>query len=285
MSSHAEPYDDVQTDAWRAAERAQEHAGVSIRTLDDPNEQGIAVRIFDQVWPLESGATNVTSNLLRALLHSGGYASVAVDTGTGESVGAALAVVGRHRGEVPDAPGERDALWHTHLHSHMAGVLDGYRNRSIGTAIKLHQRAWALSQGVDTIVWSFDPLVRRNAWLNLHKLGTEVRGYEPNFYGDMDDAINAGDPSDRVFAWWLLNSQRACTAAEQPLPAIDPNDSEVFRRISTPADIVELRRQSPSEAAKWRMRVRGEFLDALAADFVVAGLGSDGSYVLRKGKR
>lgn len=263
------------TDAWRAADRAQERAGVSIRTLDDPNEQSIAVEIFDQVWPLGSGGTNVTSNLLRALLHSGGYASVATDLVSGEPLAAALAVVGRHRAD--------DDSWHTHLHSHMAAVLEGQRNRHIGTAIKLHQRAWALSQDIDTIVWSFDPLVRRNAWLNLHKLGTEVRGYEPNFYGDMNDAINAGDPSDRVFAWWVLDSERAAAAAEQPLPVVEVDDSDSVRRISTPEDIVELRRQSPEKSRAWRLRVREEFLDAFASGFRVIGLDDNGSYVLTKG--
>ena len=234
------------------------------------------MEIFDRVWPLGSGATNVTSNLLRALLHSGGYASVAVDPASGEPVGAALAVVGRHR--------TAEDRWHTHLHSHMAGVLDAYRDRSIGTAVKLHQRAWALSQDIDTIVWSFDPLVRRNAWLNLHKLGTDVRGYEPNFYGNMDDAINAGDPSDRVFAWWVLDSDRAVAAADHALPAIDSNIGDACVRIATPQDIVTLRQRSPDEAAAWRLRVREEFLEALAADFRVIGLDDDGSYVLTKGQ-
>jgi len=270
------------SDVWRAAERAQERAGVVIRTLDDPNEQVIGVRIFDQVWPLGSGATNVTTNLFRALIHSGGYASFAVDSGSGTPVGAALAVLGRHRVAQSGLLGESGGRWHTHLHSHMAGVVDGYRNRSIGTAIKLHQRAWALAQDIDTIVWSFDPLVRRNAWLNLHKLGTEVRGYEPNFYGDMDDAINAGDPSDRVFAWWLLDSDRAVAAADGSLPAVHMSDGDHVRRIRTPEDIVDLRRKSPNEAANWRTRVRTEFLEAFAAGFSVAGLDANGSYVLTK---
>ncbi len=274
--------DGVLSDGWRAAERAQERAGVSIKTLDDPNEQVIGARIFDRVWPLGSGATNVTTNLFRALIHSGGYASVAVDSGSGASVGAALAVVGRHRVAQDDALDKPGPLWHTHLHSHMAGVLDGYRNRSIGTAIKLHQRAWALSQGIDTIVWSFDPLVRRNARLNVQKLGTQVRGYEANFYGEMDDAINAGDPSDRVFAWWLLDSDRAVVAADGALPAFDVRDAENVRRIKTPEDIVDLRRKSPSEAANWRTMVRTEFLEAFAAGFSVAGLDANGSYVLMR---
>lgn len=265
-------------EAWLAAERAADHAGVRVLTLDDPNDLPMAVRIFDDVWPLESGGTNVMTNLLRALVHSGGYASVAIDARSDEVVGAALAVVGRHR----EIPGDFDSPWHTHLHSHMAGVVEQYRNRSVGTAIKLHQRAWAMSMSIDTIVWSFDPLVRRNAWLNLHKLGTEVRGYEPNFYGDMDDAINAGDPSDRVFAWWLLDSERAIAAARSPLPVIGLEERQDVRRIPTPEDVVALRRESPQKALEWRLRVRADFLAAFEMGFEVIGMDEGGSYVLRR---
>lgn len=263
-------------DAWRAAERAQERAGVRIRTLEDLNDQAIAVRIFDQVWVIDSGASHVESNLLRALIHSGGYLSAAFDSQTDEPVGAAFGVVGRHQ-----TSGDL-AGWHTHLHSHMAGVIDSHHNRSIGTAIKLHQRAWALSVGIDTIVWSFDPLVRRNAWLNLHKLGTEVRGYEPNFYGDMRDSLNVGDPTDRVFAWWELNSPRAVAAAQETLPAVQVPASEDVVLIPTPEDIITIRAQAPEQAKEWRVRVRQQFLDAQERGLTVLGLNAEGSYVLAK---
>ena len=271
-------------DAWRAARRAEVAAGVRIRTLEDPNDQGVAVRIFDEVWPQDAGSTAVKSNLLRALIHSGGYISGAFDGD--QPVAAALAVVGRHQALNDDGklgPAGEPASWHTHLHSHMAGVLDDYRNRSIGTAIKLHQRAWALSQGIDTIVWSFDPLVRRNARLNVQKLGTEVRDYLPNFYGDMDDAINAGDPSDRVFAWWVLDGESAVRAAVSPLEPVDPEAFVNARVIATPPDIVALRKSDSAEASGWRLRVREQFLEALGAGFVVVGLDSEGSYVLAEG--
>lgn len=268
-------------EALQAAERAQQRAGVRIRTLEDPSDQSLAVQVFDRVWPPESGASHIKSNLLRAIIYSGGYCSAAFD---GDApVGAALAIVGRHASE--DGRVSDPNSWHTHLHSHMAGVLDEHRNRSIGTALKLHQRAWALSHGIDTIVWSFDPLVRRNAWLNLHKLGTEVRGYEPNFYGEMDDAINAGDPSDRVFAWWMLSSPRASAAADEPLPAIDVDvlALEDVRVIPTPSDIVSLRASQPDRSREWRMRVRDDFTAALSDGFRVIGLDSEGSYVLTRG--
>ena len=268
----------VVDDAWGDAQRAQAATGVRIETLEDPNDQAIAVRIFDQVWPPGSGATHVKSNLLRAMIHSGGYVAAAFDGDV--PVGAALAIVGRHRDG--DGPPTEAAAWHTHLHSHMAGVLDEYRNRSIGTAIKLHQRAWALSQGIDTIVWSFDPLVRRNARLNVQKLGTDVRGYVPNFYGDMDDAINAGDPSDRVFAWWALDGATAIHAARAPLPAVDPSLFDTARVIQTPEDIVALRAADPTAALEWRMRVREQFLDAFDNQLSVVGLNHEGSYILAK---
>jgi len=266
-------------EAWRAAERAQDAAGVRIRTLDDPNDQAIAVRIFDEVWPPETGATHVKSNLLRAMIHSGGYVAAAFDDDV--AVGAALALVGRHR--VGDGRADDGSSWHTHLHSHMVCGLGDHRNRSIGTAIKLHQRAWALSQAIDTIVWSFDPLVRRNARLNVQKLGTEVRDYMPNFYGDMDDAINAGDPSDRVFAWWVLDGEAAVQAAQSPLSAVDPNAFANAEVVATPDDIVSLRKSDPALALEWRLRVREQFLAALDAGLVVVGLDSEGSYVLAEG--
>ncbi len=73
--------------------------------------------------------------------------------------------------------------YHVHLHSHMAAVLPQAADRGIGTALKLHQRAWALRHEIDRIVWTFDPLVRRNARLNLTKLGGVGVEYLVDFYG------------------------------------------------------------------------------------------------------
>ena len=55
------------------------------------------------------------------------------------------------------------------LHSHITGVAPG-QHRGIGFPLKVHQQAWALACGVPEVVWTFDPLVARNAWFNLAKL-------------------------------------------------------------------------------------------------------------------
>ena len=252
------------------ADAAAARSGVTIRTI--PDEAGVtdAMQVFDQVWPPMDGGTSVPPNLFIALVHAGGYASVAYIGGV--PVGAALGVVGRHR----DAQGE----WHTHIHSHMAGVIEGFRDRHIGTALKLHQRAWCLAAGIGTVVWTFDPLVKRNARLNILKLGVDVRGYEVNFYGDMPDAVNAGDPSDRVFAWWELSAPRVRAAIDGLLTATEVLMQD--RVIVIPDDIVELRTSQPDEARMWRERVRGEMLTALDAGYAVAGLDGMGNYVMRR---
>ena len=67
------------------------------------------------------------------------------------------------------------------------------QSRGVGYAIKLHQRAWALDRRIESVRWTFDPLVRRNAYFNLHKLGARAVTYLPDFYGPMTDGINAGD--------------------------------------------------------------------------------------------
>lgn len=253
---------------WADFSRAAQRAGVSVQVGDDHLEA--AQRICDLVWPPLEGGTQLGTNLLKAFVHSGGYVSVAYDGDT--PVGATIGITGRH---------QRDGQWHSHIHSHMAAVLEGYRDRSIGTAMKLHQRAWSLDQGIDTVVWTFDPLVRRNLMLNVLKLGVDVRGYEPNFYGEMNDGINSGDYTDRVFAWWELESERALIAARGDSVPIVPTAGE-HRVVELPSDIVALRGSDPAAALEWRLRVRDELMSAFAAGWTVEGVSPEGHYVLKE---
>ncbi len=255
---------------------AQQRAGVQVRTLTDLSDLDVARRLFDTVWPSPSGSTQVQANLLKALVHAGGYASAAYRDG--QPVAAAMGVVGRH---------ESDGAWHVHLHSHMAAVLEPYRDQHIGSALKLHQRAWCLERGIDTVVWTFDPLVRRNAIVNLTKLGTDVEGYEIDFYGSMDDAINADDPSDRVFAWWRLTSARATEALRGRLPRLDVAallaDGRDVREVDLPEDIVALRETDRAASRRWRVAVRMGLLGAFGAGYRVVGISTTDGYVLERG--
>ncbi len=249
-------------------EEACSQSGIEIRSLEVASEIRDAAEIFDLVWPPLDGGTQVPLNLLRAITHSGGYCSAAYLND--EPVAAALAIVGVHESETGS---------HIHLHSHMAGVLQQYRNRRIGTLIKAHQRWWALSRGIETIVWTFDPLVARNAKLNLVNLGVSVRGYQPNFYGAMTDAINVGEESDRVFAWWDLTGERARAAARGELGAItELSESQIV--VETPEDIVALRAADPNAAREWRYAMRENLMREFAAGREIIGVTENGDYVL-----
>ncbi len=255
--------------AAQAVARACERSGVDVRLAISPADLQMVREVCDAVWPAVSGSTQLQPNLLKAITYSGGYASIAL--AEGRAIGAAVALPGRHR--------ESSGAWIDLLHSHMAGVLDEGRDRGIGTALKQHQRLWALQQDLPVIAWTFDPLVRRNAVFNLRNLGVEVARYEVNFYGAMDDELNHGDETDRLLAWWPVASEKAVQASAGALPAINSLESH-WRLIEIPQDIVALRYQDPGQALQWRLRVREQFHDALASGFRVIGVDPDGNYVL-----
>jgi predicted GNAT superfamily acetyltransferase len=147
------------------------------------------------------------------------------------------------------------------------------RHAGIGRAIKLHQRTWAIERGLDRITWTFDPLVRRNAWFNLAILGADVDAYLPSFYGEMSDAINAGDVSDRLLLAWDLSAP----VPDTPRDGTDLSNTEL---VPTPLDIVELRRCDPPAVAAWRSETRQALTSALDSGRRVLGFTRDGEYVI-----
>ena len=95
--------------------------------------------------------------------------------------------------------------------------------RHVGFALKLHQRAWCLDRGITLLEWTYDPLVARNAYFNLGKLGARVAEYLPDFYGVMGDGINRYDESDRILVHWSLEDAVVVDAcAGTPLRPVVP---------------------------------------------------------------
>jgi predicted GNAT superfamily acetyltransferase len=221
-------------------------------------EQNQARKIFDETWAMDSG-TEITPNLLQAMVHSGAYLSGAfIDK---KCVGAAFAF-----------PATTEGL---HLHSHMTVVLYEYRDQGIGYALKIDQWRWAKKNSYKEITWTFDPLVARNAKLNLIKLGCDISDYYPNFYGDMPDALNAGDESDRIMASWKV-------VGDQPVAkSLIPNPDKSDTLIKIPEDIVAIRSEDISENLKWRRNVRDEFMRAFEKGGKVVGFSANNEYVVR----
>jgi predicted GNAT superfamily acetyltransferase len=247
-------------------------------------------RLFGRVWgrPAEPP---ISSDTLRALAHSGNYVAGAfID---GRLTGGLVGWLGRG---VP--PGL------LHMHSHILGVVSSSEARGLGFQLKQHQRGWCLERGITTIEWTTDPLVRRNAYFNLTKLGARASRYLVNFYGAMTDGINAGEESDRLLITWLLDSPEAeSAAAGRPAeadvenllqngaavvlsvgPAGEPvSESSLSARTllcQVPDDVVAVRRAEPALARSWRLALRSVLVDAFAAGYAVSAATRSGWYVL-----
>lgn len=225
--------------------------GIDIRPLATTSEVFRACDVLSEVWG--GDPAGMPPNLLRALAHSGNYAVGLFD---GElMIGASVGFFGE--------PAART------MHSHVTGVLAEYRSLGLGRVLKQHQREWALRRGVGHVTWTFDPLVARNAHFNLRVLGARATEYLVDHYGPMNDGINRGDETDRLMVSWAV--------AAPPHPT--PDDALVVAAVEVPHDIEAVRRESPAEAAAWRLRVREGFLAHVEAGLVVGGFDDERGYL------
>ena len=269
-----------------------------IRLLDTIGDLERLLEVFSRVWGIPDGQNFVSADVLKAMVHAGNYVVGAYDGG--EMVGGSMAFRGVHAGRPS-------------LHSHVTGVVPGRQHAGLGRAIKQHQRAWALDEGLASITWTFDPLVRRNAWFNLRRLGVTCDEYLTDFYGPLRDEINGNDETDRLLAVWDVAGSRAIDAADGALPPLHSDDlvaagaqrllsvasdgspalSPVIGAagrtllVQVPEDIVVLRRadagRPPADgvARAWRGAVRESLGTAVHRGFVVTDMTDDGWYVLR----
>ncbi|MFC4588411.1 GNAT family N-acetyltransferase [Sphaerisporangium corydalis] len=243
MSIEASSLDLAAEDAARWAAKA----AVVIREVRDLHEARAVIDLLVGIWGRPENPL-ITVEFLRALTKAGNYV-------TGAYAGDRLVgvCIGFHA-----EPAART------LHSHIAGVAPGLAGRGVGRAIKLHQRAWALARGIVTIEWTFDPLVSRNAYFNIVKLGALPVEYLTNFYGVMHDAINGGDDTDRLLVRWDLLSPRALAACSGT-PFERPIGGAPYRKVAAPADIEALRAGDAAAAAAWRLRLRDELEPLMAS--------------------
>jgi predicted GNAT superfamily acetyltransferase len=276
-----------------AAEAAAARAGVAVRPAADQGEARRAADLWAAVWGPISGQL-VTPELAWALADSGNY--VANAWADGEVVGASLGF----------RAVDRDGA---HLHSHIAGVLGAWQGRSVGYALKLHQRWWALASGLDRVVWTFDPLVARNAYFNVTKLGAALDRFDPDFYGPIADAVNGDDETDRCRVLWRLTTQRVIDAVEGRAPApqvagllaagapvvlrcddagrpvLGRADADGTMLCQVPRDILPMRRTEPDLARSWRRTLRSVFTDAFSGGYRVSEVDRNGWYVFSADER
>lgn len=144
-------------------------------------------------------------------------------------------------------------------HSHRLATLPQARGMKLGLRLKWYQRDWCLARGIGLVRWTFDPLRRVNASLNIGALGAIVRTYYPDYYGEMQ-GINAGAPSDRLLAEWRLDRPEvASLAAGGPGRAMTG-----LRAVPLPADFEAALTSDPAQALADRLAMRATLQAAFA---------------------
>lgn len=249
---------------------------LAFRELESDREYAACLELQKTTWG-EDFAELVPLSILLVARKTGGLVAGALDE-AGQLLGFVFGVAGWKGGE--------PFHW-----SHMLAVRREARGRGIGRRLKLLQREILLERGVKTAYWSYDPLVAKNAYLNLERLGVEVVEYVDDMYGRRTASPLHGDlGTDRLVVRWRLGSDRVArvlVGRRHPPPFPDapavlrmarderPADSEVpdevpALRIEVPRDFERLIRERPDEAAEWRRAARRAFHDYLDRGYRVA---------------
>ena len=278
-----------------------------IKILETPEELATAEELQRAVWP-GSETDIVPAHVMITAVHNGG---LAIGAFNGEDlVGFVFGFPGIEF--TPDGPRPKHC-------SHMMGIHPDHRDSGLGFALKRAQWQMVRHQGLDHITWTYDPLLSRNAYLNIAKLGAVCSTYRRSEYGDMRDGLNAGLPSDRFQVDWWVNTRRVerrlgkrarrplklenfSKAELQPLYELEisgaaggwPRAPEHFAALNgrlalaeIPSDFTALKESDFALARDWRFFSRELFETAFAGGYLVTDFVYDQSrsfYVLAHGE-
>jgi len=277
----------------------------NIRLIETPEEMRDVEELQRIVWP-DSETDVVPLHMLITAVHNGGLVAGAfVDD---QLVGFVFGFPGLE--STPDGPRPKHC-------SHMMGIRPDQRDSGIGFVLKRAQWQMVRHQGLDHITWTYDPLLSRNAYLNISKLGAVCSTYRRSEYGDMRDGLNAGLPSDRFQVDWWINTRRVerrlGKRPRRPLkldnfskaelePLYSPHSQaggwirppEHFSPLEgrlllfeIPSDFGALKDADFTLARDWRFFSREAFETAFAAGYIVTDFvfdNGDSFYVLSHGE-
>ena len=259
----------------------------NIRLLETIEEMSAVEALQREVWP-DSETDVIPAHLLITAAHNGGVVLGAfVDE---KIVGCVFGFPGLE--STPDGPRPKHC-------SHIAGVHPDYRDSGVGFALKRAQWQIVRHQGLDHVTWTYDPLLSRNARLNIARLGAVCSTYRRSEYGAMRDGLNAGLPSDRFQVDWWINTRRVerrlskrarpplslshlARVGVHPLYSLPtgpdnwprpPQDVPAFEAqliaAEIPADFMTLKSAELSLARDWRFFTREFFEKAFAQGYIV----------------
>jgi chorismate synthase len=225
------------------------------------------------------GAVLVSTPILKVGQRVGGLTAGAFDA-SGQLRGFVFGLTGPQNGRL--------VHW-----SDMLAVDATLRDQGLGRRLKAFQRAHCLSIGVHAMQWTYDPLVARNAHLNLNRLGAFPVEYVRDMYADSGSVLHVGLGTDRFVVEWPLDEGEmlpgrfmldAVASVEGPIEQaalISWASGEDLRpivqrnavvRIAIPTDIHDVVATDPGAATGWRNSTRAALEHCLASGYRIVGL-------------
>ena len=254
---------------------------VTIRRVATLLEYDECVLIERETWGSQF-TESVPATILRIAQEVGGVTAAAFAP-DGAMLGFVFGITGVRDGEL--------SHW-----SDLLAVRAAARDMGLGKRLKAFQRELLLQIGVRSMYWTYDPLVARNAYLNLQQLGARVAEYRPNFYGeDTGSAMHAALGTDRFIVRWRLDEEVRHYAPDagwvstpvigKNCPATLPDTGRV--RIAIPDDIFAVLGADAASAEKWRESTREAFITYLDRGYTIAGFtrgdgAEPGTYLLER---
>jgi predicted GNAT superfamily acetyltransferase len=239
---------------------------MTIRLIETPEEMEAVEELQRQVWP-GSETEIVPAHMLITVVHNGGLVLGAFEND--HLVGFVFGFPGLEL--LPDGPRAKHC-------SHMLGVLESHRNSGLGFALKRAQWQMIRHQGLDHVTWTFDPLLSRNAYLNIARLGAVCNTYLPSLYGNMRDGLNVGLDTDRFQVDWWIRTRRVERRLSKRsrvtlgLDQFQQAESQPLYFPATRADglIVPPEHFSPPNGRLALVEIPSDFMSLKAADLPLA---------------
>ena len=260
--------------------------GAVLRDLQGQAELDDALKLQEETWG-EGFKECVPPAILLVAQKIGGIAAGAFSV-SGALVGFVFGLTGVRGGHL--------VHW-----SDMLAVRPERQGRGLGVALKRYQRDRCRAIGVETMHWTFDPFVARNAHLNLNRLGARVDEFVPDMYGTRTGSPLHDLGTDRFVVSWPVRDEPSPLPEGDALlagvpcaggpPGRGPGASEPLPHadvvaVRVPNDCGALRERDLEQARAWRASARRAFAHYLGLGWQVSAFvpsrDGDASYVLTK---
>lgn len=254
---------------------------MQIRPFRSHDDRAQCVALQELTWG-EGFTEKVPAAMLIVAQELGGVTSGAFDD-AGRMLGFVFGVTGLRDGKL--------VHW-----SDMLAVHPGAQGEHLGERLKEHQRDHCRSLGIETIYWTYDPLVARNAHLNLVRMGARVERYVEAMYGESTNSPLQGDmPTDRFVITWAVDPAQVATPLRElpaSLPLVVGGAAEELALVDVaavgvrvPRDIGALAAADIAAARQWRRATRRAFTHYLGRGYSVRGFLADadgGTYLVER---